>query len=232
MTKMILRTGLAGALVVAGSVSASAALLDFTDESAATGTYDVQGTASASGTLSDGNTWTLLPTPSTWELSYVTDGAPGGAPSTVPLAGDNDGVGVQKPGKVNDEITAPREMITLKFANAVRINALYFLDLFKATTPGDTEHALLSVDGAADIQYDAQEVYVAGGFGFGGFNTDLIGKSFKFSAGILNPNNNDDIGDPDFALAGVDVSPVPLPAGLLLLGGALAGLGVARRRKS
>lgn len=220
-----LKTLAAAATVAAfvGSVPASAALLDFTDETG--GTYDVQSAASASGTLADGNTWTLTPMPVTYELTYVSDDAPAGA--TPPLAGDNDGVGVVKAGGTNDEITAPREMIKLKFHNAVRLTGLLFLDLF--TNGSDEEEvALVSVDGAPSVGFEAYEAYAPGGFGFGEFATNLIGKTFLFSAA----STNDDVAKPDYALAGVDVSPVPLPAGMLLLGTALAGFGLARRRQS
>jgi hypothetical protein len=228
MTKMIIKTGLAGAFIAASAVSASAALLDFTDNAS----YGVRSGAIASGTLADGNTWTLLPTPATFKLSYVTSDAPMGAPSTSPLKGDNDGVGVTKPtGSVNDEITAPDQMITLTFSKAVKLTTLYFLDLFRSGSSVDTEEAYVSVDGSADAVFSAQEAYVPGGFGFGKFASSLAGKSFTFSAGDIDPTNNDDVGQPDYALAGADVSPVPLPAGFLLLGGALAGMGIARRRR-
>lgn len=228
-TKSIRLATAAGAVLVAGTLSASAALLDFTDET--NGVYDVQGTSSASGTLADGNTWEITPIPSTYDLTYVSDDAPNGA--TPPLQGDNDGIGVVKSGGNNDEITAPREMVKLTFKNAVRLTGLYFLDLF---TNGDDpnapdferEVALVSVDGAPNVEFGATETFVQGGFGFGSFMTDLVGKTFIFAAA----NTNDDVARPDYALAGVDVSPIPLPAGMLLLGTALAGLGITRRRKS
>ncbi|MEL7393052.1 MAG: VPLPA-CTERM sorting domain-containing protein [Pseudomonadota bacterium] len=40
------------------------------------------------------------------------------------------------------------------------------------------------------------------------------------------------VGENAFEYGGIEAAAVPLPAGILLLGGALAGLGIARRRKS
>jgi hypothetical protein len=44
---------------------------------------------------------------------------------------------------------------------------------------------------------------------------------FTFTA----ENSNDLEGDPDFALAGLEIAPIPLPAGTLPLGTAILGLG-------
>lgn len=222
MKNTFLKAGLASTFLAASAVAGSAALLDFTDESMATGTYDVQGTASASGTLANGITWELLPTPASWELTYAP--APAGDPA--PLAGDNDGVGVQAPGTINDEITAPLEMLTLTFSEKVILSGLFFLDLF-TDGASEAEFAIVNVDGGSDRTFEAYETFVVGGLGFGEFSTKLVGTSFVFSVG----NTNDDVASPDYALAGVDVAPIPLPAGLLLMGTALAGLGVARRTK-
>lgn len=220
MKNTFLKAGLASTFLAASAVAGSAALLDFTDDTA----YDVQGTSSATGTLANGITWELLPTPATWELTYVADGPSAG--QTPPLAGDNDGVGVQEPGTTNDEVTGPVEMLTLTFSEKVILSGLFFLDLF--TDGGsEAEFSIVNVDGGSDKTFEAYETYVFGGFGFGEFTTKLVGTSFVFSVG----NTNDAVASPDYALAGVDVAPIPLPAGLLLMGTALAGLGVARRNK-
>jgi hypothetical protein len=57
---------------------------------------------------------------------------------------------------------------------------------------------------------------------------DLIGDTFTFWA----DNTNDDVADPDVALAALRIAPVPLPASALLLLGAVGGLAAVRRKKT
>ena len=209
-------TSIAAATLVGSTMAASAALLDFTADAS----YDVQSGSVASGTLADGNTWEITPTPATGTLTYETSDAPAGA--TPPLTGDNDGIGID-----GDELTFPKQMLTLTFNNTVKISTLYFLDLFLTGDHSSGEIALVSVDGGADSSFLATETAGVDAFGFGEFATGLTGKSFTFAVG----RTNDGVGRADYALAGVDVATIPLPAGLLLLGTALGGLGIARRRR-
>ncbi|MEP2473676.1 MULTISPECIES: VPLPA-CTERM sorting domain-containing protein [Rhodobacterales] len=200
----------------AGTVGASAALLDFTS----TASYDVQSDALASGTI-NGIGWTL--TPSGGDLTFTTPG-PG---SIGDLVGDNDGIGVD-----DDEITlSPAESVTLTFDKAIRVTGLYFLDLFISSDGAVTESAVVSSNGSAILELFATENEP--GFGLGDFTelagdfVSFTGTSFTFTVG----NDNDNVGKADFALAGIEIAPIPLPAGILLLGTALGGLGIARRRK-
>lgn len=199
-----------------GAVSASAALLDFTSDAS----YSVQGPALASGTI-NGIGWTLTP-----QGGGLTFTKPGPGAQGV-LAGDNDGIGID-----DDEITIrPPESVTLTFDKAIRVTGLFFLDLFIAADNSVTESAIVSVNGVEKAELFAQQNEP--GFGLGSFeaaNGDFVsftGKSFTFTVGT----QNDQVGKADYALGGIEIAPIPLPAGILLLGTALGGLGLARRRK-
>lgn len=199
-----------------GTAGASASLLDFTDNAA----YDSQSDALATGTIA-GIGWTL--TPAGGDLTFTTPG-PG---SVGPLVGDNDGVGVD-----DDEITIrPPESVTLTFDKAVQVTGLFFLDLFIAADNSVTESAIITNAAGDMVELFAQENEP--GFGLGEFSSvagdfaSFTGKSFTFTVGTL----NDNVGQADYALAGIEIAPIPLPAGILLLGTALGGLGLARRRK-
>lgn len=194
----------ATAVLMAGSVAASASIIDFTDNS-----------TGFSGTVG-GITWELTGTPIDPNTNEAGPGRPIG-----PLAWENDGVGIG-----NDEVTHGAQYLTLSFAEEVTLVGAFFLDLFSA--PGATvqESALISVGSTPGAV--ASQTFAAGGVG--GFaesgTISLTGTSFTFFAG-----SGPDDGDDDFALGAVQLAPVPVPAGLLLMGTALAGLGFARRRK-
>lgn len=196
-------TGTAAVALLAGSVAASAALIDFTDNS-----------TGFSGAIGNGITWELTGTP----LPPNTDEVGGGRPLGG-LAWENDGVGIG-----NDEVTQGTQSLTLTFSEEVTMTSALYLDLFAIA---DHESAIISVGSAPGAVAD--ETFATAG-SVGGFATtgslSLTGTSFTFFAG-----SGFDDGDGDFALAGVNIAPVPLPAGILLMGTALGGLGLARRRK-
>ncbi|MEM6388225.1 MAG: VPLPA-CTERM sorting domain-containing protein [Pseudomonadota bacterium] len=222
MTKMKLLGAAAGALI-STTVAASAASveLDFLDF-----------TASATGTSG-----TLAGTDIDWEitsngglLSTATTTGPNTGTvisglSDRTFAGETDGLGI-----IDDEIDFPDEAMTLSFTKGgaafdVKLSAAYFLDLFIGA---GSESANISIGDVPVLPADAVEMASVGGsIGFGDLTgLKLKGSSFTFFAG---PGLDDKSGD--FALAGVAISSVPLPAGMLLMGTALGGLGLMRRRK-
>ncbi len=204
----------AAAVALCGVSAANAALIDFTDKKVVAG---------ISGNMLTGPGWTLTGSPAT--LNLVNGPQPPGA--IGPLKGQTDGIGIK-----DDEITYPRESLTLTFDNTVKLTGLYFLDLFFGAA--GTEYAQLTVDGVFQGSGAAQQYNPGAGNtnpGYAAFTgLSFIGKAFTFTVGPTNDLFGND--KPDYALAGVEVSAVPLPAGALLLGTALAGVGFFRRRRA
>lgn len=199
----------ATAATLGSAIAAQAGLIDFTDPS----TYTISGNT-GSGSVGDFN-YTIESIGG--NLTRRADG-PG---ATGPLVGDTDGLGIR-----DDEISFPAESLTITFDRMVQINRILTLDLFLDRQPDEVDEGF-TVNGGSPFlaQANASEGDTVGFGDFGGLS--LIGTSFTFEAIATNDNR----GAPDFALAGLNVAPVPLPAGVLLLGGALAGLGFARRGK-
>jgi hypothetical protein len=205
-------------VLLASAVSASAATIDFTSNSLVPFT-DVTGTGFSGST--GGISYTLVGAPT--EAVFGGLNVPLLAQAeldAVDLAGDFDGIGID-----NDEVGG-LEFLTLTFSREVRITDAFFLDLYRSADLLTVEVATItSLTGGSD-SFEGYNVFNTVG-GFGAFTTSLVGTTFT----IFQSGGNDNVGIGDFALAGLNVSAVPLPAGVLLLGTALGGLGIARRRK-
>ncbi|WP_103174362.1 VPLPA-CTERM sorting domain-containing protein [Paracoccus sp. SY] len=215
MIKKFSFMGIAAAALLAGGVSAQAAVIDFT--------------ALPVGTVGPING-------SIGSISYALTGGPGqvqtpqacDGPTAAPLACVNDGVGVS-----GSEITGNgKAYVTITFSRDVALVGAYFLDLFRSAVSDNYEIAYIVKGGSAtmpaDVTVEAEEVFKSNnGFKFqDGFK--LVGSVFSF---FVDPNGNDDVGRPDAALAGLEIAPVPLPAGGLLIASALGGLGLLRRKQ-
>lgn len=209
-------SALSGALVLAGTMTASAGLIDFTDDTTplvVTGEYEVTGFPK---NPNRNDTPPFAPIP-------IADGA---------LVGDNDGLGVR-----DDELANPgpgnvTEYVTITFEKMQRLTAAYFLDVFIESDGNESfEQARVNVGAAPNagsfVFGDAVEDVKSG---FPGLveitGLNLRAKQFTFWVG----SGNDDVGFADGSLAAVTVAPIPIPASGLLLLGAIGGIAVARRR--
>ena len=216
MVKKVNLLGAAAAALLACGVSAHAAVIDFTDAAIA----PVGSKGPYSGSIG-ATSWTLTGFP-------VQVQAPEACTSAVPdLACDNDGIGIAGP-----EITGNgRAYATVTFSRQVALVGAWFLDLFVAADGSNAEIAYISKDGnsipgavavTADLTFPNDNGFKkADGF-------KLVGTTFTF---FVDPVGNDNVGRPDAALAGLEIAPVPLPAGGLLIASALGGLGLMRRKQ-
>ena len=191
------------------SSAAFAVTLDFT-----TGVLPFQGTEFGG--------WTLSFVPN---QPNVSEGGPGpiALANGDTLAGTTDGVGI-----IGDEIDGDSlQYAVLEFTTDVFLTNLYGLDLFSNANATDQEEMRVTVGavpGAISASLMANSTAQPG---FGDLQTMLKGSIFTFWAGV----GNDGAGRPDFALAGVTIAPIPLPASALLLLGAVGGLGAMRGMK-
>lgn len=210
---------LAAIVTMAGAMTASATTIDFTDN----GSYTFTPAAATGST--DGIGWTLDSNPSSSTLTN-SEAYNGTTTPTTPLALENDGIGVIMKSEVDDEVTFPRESLTMTFDEEVGITGFYFLDLFGLETVTIYADGNLVTPLTVATTTTGAKDNSEGGYLYYAFDASVTTLTF------VPGSKNDNRGKPDFALAGIDLAAVPVPAAGLLLLTALGGLGLARRRKA
>jgi len=221
-----------GAVAAAGS--AGAATLDFTDRG--------QWNGSSGGATSsvDYGWFTAAIATDPVQSATFTENFDGPQSSSYcqanggPLACQSDGLGI-----VDDEISAGQS-VTVTFSRALQVVGLHFLDLF--TSSRGTEEAWLTLNGNDSVIHTflgTETLRASSGIAGDTRPGRLPLRRGDFrgvtSMTFFGPSIVGDNGDNDYALAGIQVAPIPLPAaGWLLLGalGALGGVAAKRRRKT
>ena len=208
---------LAGAglvVLMAGSASATS-LVDWT----------ANGTPLSGSIL--GTTYTVSASGGSITNSQVQDGG------TCPgfLACDLDGLGIE-----DDEISGGinvGEELTVAFDEAIRIKGIHLLDFFSTTDGQGRELAHVSFDGGSTFNSYQSSLSEtpdgdSGYFEIAGISSPISSIILRAPTSLQGDDNNDQLGVNDYALAAIQA--VPLPAPILMLLSALAGLGFISAR--
>ena len=147
--------------------------------------------------------------PSGSKLTWNGNEGPGSLP---PLAGDGDGIGMG-----DDELQAG-ERIQVSFLPDVLVNTIYLLDLFSG------EKAKYRLDGES---WTNNIEGIGGNWGL----LEITTGSTDYDSWVRFGTQNNQ-GSWDYAVAGMDVAPVPEPSTFILLGAGIAGLAFYRRKKN
>jgi len=144
---------------------------------------------------------------------------------------DGDGAGISLDSRnFDDEITAG-QTLTLSFEREVNVNGIAFLDLYLNDNGRAKEQATITFDGVLFDKVNATEPRLNGGYAYLNLVAPTLVQTIEFTAAdgrqFRDDRNN------DYALAAVDVSPVPLPPAIWLFGTGIVGLagGIRRRLK-
>lgn len=213
MKKQILKSALiavAGVGLMAGS--ASAMLIDFTSSA----WFAANGQESYSQTINGINV--TASAPKDYQKLYVNKFDGGGISG---LANQTDGLGINTTlpsSEENDEISSTllwgKELLTISFNPDAIVNYIYIYDI------DDNDYARYQLENGSWINTVA---------GLEPSFTITTGSDAYVSWVKFESNSN----CVDFAVAGMDVTPVPEPTTMLLFGAGLIGLtGIARRRQS
>ena len=143
----------------------------------------------------------------TWNGSSTE--SPGPLP---PLAGDGDGIGM------GDDELQFGERIQVSFLPDVLVNTIYLLDLFSG------EKAKYRLDGES---WTNNIEGIGGNWGL----LEITTGSTDYDSWVRFGTQNNQ-GSWDYAVAGMDVAPVPEPSTFILLGAGIAGLAFYRRKKN